>query len=352
MEELRATTNLKRVDLVSILGNYVDNIQELLDRLVKSTNHKPELLQEILRKNANSIFWYDGFVNGLQAIIEKSPFDFVILDADLPIDDNLLQDALSTASPKTKEAISKFRQTNVFPQSSFEAGFTLYFYLIEQGFSLDRIVFLSAHVDKAEEITEAFVKAKATPPKIFAKNKEEDVNRFLDILKVLSRDKYVKLRRGILDGCQYILDNLYKLPAAEFIQFNQFLQEGEAEHIVNDMQDYLKILRDFFLVPNIRFFFAARRIRHSYAARAYKQGYLSFQRSGVGAMPYVTLNAISCRSKNVTDGLQTQSRTMLWDPGEPKSVIPAAPIRQPPGTVRSPRPPAVAVNYPQRRQKC
>ena len=197
----RATTNLKRIGFVSeSLGTYVNKkTREALDRLAASANHEPERLQKVLRQNPNPIYWYDGFVNGLQAIIEDTPFDFIILDADLPIDDNLLQSELNKASPKTQEAINQFRQNNVFPLSSSEAGFTLYFYLIEQGFPRDKMVFLSAHVDKAEEIKKAFVSAKATPPNIFDKTNEKDIKRFLTILNTLSKDKYVTLRRGILD---------------------------------------------------------------------------------------------------------------------------------------------------------
>jgi hypothetical protein len=53
--------------------------------LAISANHEPELLQDVLKKNPNPIYWYDGFVNGLQAIIEESPFDFIILSTEAQI---------------------------------------------------------------------------------------------------------------------------------------------------------------------------------------------------------------------------------------------------------------------------
>ncbi|HDN26708.1 MAG TPA: hypothetical protein ENG03_06360 [Thioploca sp.] len=53
------------------------------------------------------------------------------------------------------------------------------------------------------------------------------------------------LRRGIIEGCRHILSQLDSHPAAEVIQFHQFIKRGNAEKMVNDMRDYLTILQNF-----------------------------------------------------------------------------------------------------------
>jgi hypothetical protein len=58
-------------------------------------------------------------------------------------------------------------------------------------------------------------------------------------------DTYLTLRRGIIEGCRYILSQLDSHPAAEILQFNRFLKQGNAEKMVNDMRDYLTILQNF-----------------------------------------------------------------------------------------------------------
>jgi spore coat polysaccharide biosynthesis predicted glycosyltransferase SpsG len=96
----RSHTNERRVPFVKPFGDFTKSIQESLDELGGSQKNAPFFLQDNLKKNIHPIFWYDGFVSGLEAIVEEK-FDFVILDADLPIDEDLIEELQKEASFKT-----------------------------------------------------------------------------------------------------------------------------------------------------------------------------------------------------------------------------------------------------------
>ncbi len=236
----RATTNAKRITFVSILGAYLSNIRDKLDQMAKADDSTEEQLQNLLQRNGNPIYWYNGLVTGLDGFIkEESSFDFVILDADLPIDEKLIEDDLKEAGPETKNIINIFRKDDVFPKDSLEAGFTVYFYLVESGFPLDRIVFLSANASSAQEIKAFFFKAKATPPKIFDKS-ESAVAELIALLNNHSENSYITLRRGIINGCNKV-GKLIEQDESR-IQFRKFLRN---EITSQNMPDYLDILKNF-----------------------------------------------------------------------------------------------------------
>jgi len=202
IDDLKGDTTPREIvaSVSSYFKGFLDQSpQEDLDRLRTSEEDDIEgRLRPLLKRNSHPIHWYDGFVNGLDAIVKES-FDFVILDADLPI--NTIEAQSGTLSATTKQLIDEFRKKEVFPNVSLEAGFTLYFYLVqERGFPRDRVVFLSANADKADEIINKFRSTKAIPPKIFSKNDQTQVvEEFRETLKTFSKNEHLNLRRGILD---------------------------------------------------------------------------------------------------------------------------------------------------------
>jgi len=204
IDDLKGDTTPREIvaSVSSYFKGFLDQSpQEDLDRLRTSEEDDIEgRLRPLLKRNSHPIHWYDGFVNGLNAIVKES-FDFIILDANLPIDEESLEEQRKEASSdEINQLLTEFRDKDVLPSKDMEAGFILYFYLVqEQGFPRDRVVFLSANAIEAQGILKKFGETKAIPPKIFSKNDQTQVEEFQETLKKFSENEHLNLRRGILD---------------------------------------------------------------------------------------------------------------------------------------------------------
>ncbi len=202
------TTNTYRAgNTKEFFGGFVADIRDKLDILEKSKDTDPNNFINVMAANSDPICWRDGFLSGLQAIVgdnSDGPFDFVILDAHLPLGDTPLLSE-SDISETTRCAIKLFETDGIMPDKDIHAGFRLYFFLVEQsGYEIDKIVFLSGHADQAEEIKKHFKIVRASPPSIFVKKAGTDMKKFVNLLKTYSNDKYIILRRSVYDGCAYL----------------------------------------------------------------------------------------------------------------------------------------------------
>jgi len=239
------TTNASRAaSTKEFFGDFVTGIRDKLDRLEKSKDTDPNNFINALANNSDPICWRDGFLSGLQAILgdnSDAHFDFVILDAHLPLGDTPFLSAINI-SETTRLAIKLFETNGIMPDKDIHAGFRLYFFLVEQcGYEIDKIVFLSAHADQAEEIREHFKIVRASPPRIFVKKAGADMNEFVSLLKTYSNDKYIILRRSVYDGCSHLLDNVGNYP----FRFNEFIDSRRQELDDTEIRTYLRNLQSF-----------------------------------------------------------------------------------------------------------
>ena len=180
------TTNTYRAgNTKEFFGGFVADIRDKLDILEKSKDTDPNNFINVMAANSDPICWRDGFLSGLQAIVgdnSDGPFDFVILDAHLPLGDTPLLSE-SDISETTRCAIKLFETDGIMPDKDIHAGFRLYFFLVEQsGYEIDKIVFLSGHADQAEDIKKHFKIVRASPPSIFVKKAGTDMKKFVNLL--------------------------------------------------------------------------------------------------------------------------------------------------------------------------
>jgi len=125
-----------------------------------------------------------------------------------------------------------------------KAGYQLYIELVMGlDFPKDHILFCSNHIDELESLTEAFQEAKIQLPrtphgKLALSKKKGDQEALWGWITERRNNHYSVLRRGIIEGCQYI-QSLIENP--DNIQFGEFTHK-DAEKIAQDMQDYLDIL--------------------------------------------------------------------------------------------------------------
>ncbi|HEW98333.1 MAG: hypothetical protein DRR16_29630 [Candidatus Parabeggiatoa sp. nov. 3] len=126
-----------------------------------------------------------------------------------------------------------------------KGGFYIYNSLIREGFPNDSICFLTGEKNSSlipfEQQCEKIYMPK---PQSFEKT-DSEYARLRAWLNEKQANRYFTLRRGIIEGCRYILSQLESRSATEVIKFNQFLEQGNADEMDNDMRDYLKIVQNF-----------------------------------------------------------------------------------------------------------
>ncbi len=244
-------TNKDRVyEVKRFFGKFVSGIENLLDDLSKSEDAGSSDLVWALSQNTDPIYWGDGFYSGVQAISDgfqgidigfNGSYDFVVLDAHLPLTETTELLSENSFSEKTRSIIEHFSKEKVMPEEEMEAGLTLYFFLlVKQNFPDDRMVFLSAH-EEAEKINSKFKEVKAVPPKVFLKNDPAEMRHFADLLKSYSNDKYIILGRSLYDGCAHLLDNIGNY----HFRFNEFIGSRRQKLDDAEIRDYLENLQSF-----------------------------------------------------------------------------------------------------------
>lgn len=196
----------------------------------------------------HGVFIELNFQDGLGFIRENlSKIDYVILDIDLPAYseyDDINKDVLSLLSDfqdykkSADEAEDETLIAEHCKQLKAIAGFYLYTELaVELGFPKQHILFCSNHAENTQTIRDAFKVAKIALPDIYEKSNP--------VVKKWVKEKYEspysQLRRGIIEGCQYITKNLN----ANRLCFNDFISEPEKQVTIDNMLNYLEVLANF-----------------------------------------------------------------------------------------------------------
>ncbi|WP_024299019.1 hypothetical protein [Methylomicrobium lacus] len=175
---------------------------------------------------------------------DLNKIDYIILDIDLPA---------YTGEPSTclLELLEKFHGYKKPNDESEDeallgekckevrpyAGFHIYSELvIELGFPKQNILFCSQNGDKLSSTLEAFESAKIKQPNIYPKSEDSYAHEW--ILEN-SHNSYSKLRRGIIEGCQYAK----KLDSSK-LYFKNFTNKNEPAEF-KDLISYLEILEAF-----------------------------------------------------------------------------------------------------------
>jgi hypothetical protein len=186
----------------------------------------------------------DGF-NFVKNHLNK--IDYIILDIDLishsggieDISDDVLilledfqdyrrkQDE-SEDGESFKDACNKLKEI---------AGFYLYTQLVvELGFPKTHILFCSNHGENTKTIQKAFKDARISLPPIYEKS-NIGVQEWV---KSCYENPYSRLRRGIIEGCQY-----FKTLADDKLRFNNFIKESDKHITCEDLHNYLDVLANF-----------------------------------------------------------------------------------------------------------
>jgi len=126
-----------------------------------------------------------------------------------------------------------------------DGGFYIYNTLIRDGFPNNLVCFLTGEKKSSLMPFEVRCEQIYMPkPQSFEKT-DSEYARLRAWLNEKQANNYLTLRRGIIEGCRYILSQLESRPATEVIKFNRFLEQDNVDEMGNDMRDYLKIVQNF-----------------------------------------------------------------------------------------------------------
>jgi len=125
-----------------------------------------------------------------------------------------------------------------------EGGFYIYNNLIRQGFPDSHIGFLTGQNETVRWFDKRCEEIFIPKPPSFEKT-DPEFERLRNWLGD-RQDNYLILRRGIIEGCRYVLSLLKKDPADKVIRFNHFMSKKRtADSLVIDLTNYLTILMNF-----------------------------------------------------------------------------------------------------------
>jgi len=203
-----------------------------------------------LRKNLKNqgVFLELNFQDGFSFVKNNlNRIDYIILDIDLISHSGGIEDISNDVLILLEEFQGYKREQNESEDGeSFKeacnklkeiAGFYLYTQLVvELGFPKTHILFCSNHGENTKTIQKAFEDAKISLPPIYEKS-NIGVQAWV---KSCYKNPYSRLRRGIIEGCQY-LRNL----ADDKLRFNNFIKESNKHITREDLYDYLDVLANF-----------------------------------------------------------------------------------------------------------
>lgn len=118
------------------------------------------------------------------------------------------------------------------------AGFFIFNDLIYLGFPEKRMCFMTGEKNSLKDFTKKCSEI-YMPEVIPFEKTDADYENLRDWIKKQESD-YVKLRRGIIEGCNHL-----KTLSEAKLDFNSFINETDKQISLNDMRDYLGILANF-----------------------------------------------------------------------------------------------------------
>ena len=161
--------------------------------------------------------------------------DVVITDIRLN-DSKHVDFSISVPAPYEKKYEDPIKSRSEFHEN---AGFYIFNDLIHLGVPAEKMCFMTGEKNSFKTFEEKC--ADIYTPKVNAFEKSD-----LDFIKLRAwlkgqESNYVKLRRGIIEGCHYIANNLTE----DKIAFNGFISENEKIVNLDEARDYLEVLEKF-----------------------------------------------------------------------------------------------------------
>jgi len=153
--------------------------------------------------------------------------DVIITDIRL---DNLSSDAFDLSIPEAYTDKPKFHENG---------GFYIFNDLIHLGVPAERMCFMSGEKNSFKAFEEKCAEIYIPRVQAFEKS-DADYEKLRSWIDAQSSD-YVRLRRGIIAGCESIAHSLHEGD----LLFNNFIGEKDKKVSVNEMQDYLSTLANF-----------------------------------------------------------------------------------------------------------
>ncbi|MDM8566284.1 hypothetical protein QUF74_11625 [Candidatus Halobeggiatoa sp. HSG11] len=214
---------------------------EILDK-------EPEDTKEKLRKTLKNynVLLECTFLDALEFIRDPNNLfqvDYIILDIDLTLKEDIDENNLL---PKILELYKNEKD----PKAALKAiaGYQLYIELVMGlDFPKEHILFCSNHINHLNSLKDAFEKAKIQLPPTsndklaLSKSDPSDIEALQGWVREHRNNPYSVLRRGIIEGCQYIKDNL-----SGEILFSLFCDKKKRQNVtVQNMRDYLETLQNF-----------------------------------------------------------------------------------------------------------
>ena len=164
-----------------------------------------------------------------------SEIDVVITDIRLN-DTKHVDFSISVPAPYESKYEDPIKSRSEFHEN---AGFYIFNDLIHLGMPAEKMCFMTGEKNSFKTFEEKC--ADIYTPKVNAFEKSDsDFKKLRAWLKEQESD-YVKLRRGIIEGCHYIASNLNE----DKIAFNSFISENEKIVNVDEARDYLEVLEKF-----------------------------------------------------------------------------------------------------------
>jgi hypothetical protein len=211
-------------------------------------------VKQLLRKLG--VFVELSFLGGLDFIRNPqklSQVDYIILDIWLDVkiradkdENNWLPQILQEYygyEPQSNAAANEKSLTEAKKELFNFAGYQLYVELVmEHGFPKDHILFCSDNADEQKNTQDIFKRAKIELPLLLSKDEKANVQAWI---RKRRENPYYVLRRGIINGCQYVQALLKEQPEAT-IQFDEFVKTDNNSQpiLVPNMLDYLETLQN------------------------------------------------------------------------------------------------------------
>jgi hypothetical protein len=224
--------------ILDIFGDLIPGA--ILDRYEPDSEDVAAQLKDLFEKNSlHRIFvcrsyaeWKDTFER------EGKDFDVALIDINL--------EAYKTPAALLPEG---------FGIAGFDrkAGFHIYHQLLKSGFSDDNIAFFTGEENSLRDFSRYCGEILIEKPKYTFEKKKEDFGRLRDWLQVKAGTEELILKRGILEGCRFIRNELRGIPLSDiedrllFFKTTSVKVTHDPETYKTELIDYLAKLESFFL---------------------------------------------------------------------------------------------------------
>lgn len=193
-------------------------IIDKLDNFLANNNTSNENLKRFFQENTtHGLQWYADYGDAKKAITKES-----ILDSDVVILDLNLGNG-------TDGDVNLER-----------AGFALYVQLIKCGFPSDHIAFFTGNQNELNELIKSAALLGIPAPTSFLKAESKIEEKFKAWVKMYLENDELTLRRGILEGCNWLSTLLHKHPETE-LRINDFSRPGDDNIGREEILDWLEI---------------------------------------------------------------------------------------------------------------